>query len=199
MGLTAHVHAAQGLTLKIHEACAAEGVRAIVSRGWGGLGELPDVAAAPAADVFAIGSVPHDWLFPQCSGAAPGAGPAQPCWVVCAWCSCVALSTCGSLRDFVNLVYLLSDTEAVCSGVPIGVSTQQVCWLLHGDQAQAGGGNCLVLLAGVVHHGGAGTTASGLLGGCPTTVVYIFGTLPRSRLFSAALSLVQFHSLRAGA
>ena len=96
MGLTAHVHAAQGLTLKIHEACAAEGVRAIVSRGWGGLGELPDVAAAPAADVFAIGSVPHDWLFPQCSGAAPGAGPAQPCWVVCARCSCVALSTCGS-------------------------------------------------------------------------------------------------------
>lgn len=26
-----------------------------------------------------------------------------------------------------------------------------------------------------MHHGGAGTTASGLLAGCPTTVVFIFG------------------------
>jgi hypothetical protein len=198
MGLTAHVHAAQGLTLKIHEACAAEGVRAIVSRGWGGLGELPDVAAAPAADVFAIGSVPHDWLFPQCSGAAPGAAPRA------ALLGCLRPVQLRGfvnlwLFHFVNLVYLLSDMEAVCSGVPTGVSTQQVCWLLHGEQAQAGGGDCCVLLAGVVHHGGAGTTASGLLGGCPTTVVYIFGMLPRSRLFSAALSVVHFHSLRVGA
>ncbi|KAK9836119.1 hypothetical protein WJX81_002671 [Elliptochloris bilobata] len=86
-----------GLTAKIHEAAAAAGVRAIISRGWGGLGELAAGAVAPA-DVLSVGSVPHDWLFPQCLG--------------------------------------------------------------------------------VVHHGGAGTTASGLLAGCPTTVVYIFGDQP---------------------
>ena len=53
--------------MKIHAAVAAAGVRAIVSRGWGGLGELPAGAAQPA-DVLSIGSVPHDWLFPRCSG-----------------------------------------------------------------------------------------------------------------------------------
>lgn len=58
---------AQGLTAKIHEAVAAAGMRAIISRGWGGLGELPDGAAA-RKDVLSIGSVPHDWLFPQCLG-----------------------------------------------------------------------------------------------------------------------------------
>ncbi len=29
--------------------------------------------------------------------------------------------------------------------------------------------------AGCVHHGGAGTTAAGLMAGLPTTVVYFFG------------------------
>ena len=36
------------------------GVRALIGRGWGGLdpGELPPT-------VYAIGHVPHDWLFPR--------------------------------------------------------------------------------------------------------------------------------------
>jgi len=174
VGLMLHVHVAQGLTLKIHEACAAEGVRAIVSRGWGGLGELPDGAAA-RADVFAIGSVPHDWLFPQCSGAAPGA----------AQCSCMALSACYSVNVSICCTCLQRGLEAVRSGV---CQHSRRGLLLHGEQAQAGNGNCLMLRAGVVHHGGAGTTASGLLGGCPTTVVYIFGALPASRRSSAAPS-----------
>jgi UDP-glucoronosyl and UDP-glucosyl transferase len=32
--------------------------------------------------------------------------------------------------------------------------------------------------AAVVHHGGAGTVAAGLLAGCPTTVVPFFGDQP---------------------
>ena len=69
----------QGLTAKIHEAVAAAGMRAIISRGWGGLGELPDGAAAPE-DVLSVGSVPHDWLFPQCLGP-PMTRASQHCGV----------------------------------------------------------------------------------------------------------------------
>lgn len=42
------------------EAVQRAGVRALIGRGWGGLdpGDLPPT-------VFAIGHVPHDWLFPR--------------------------------------------------------------------------------------------------------------------------------------
>jgi sterol 3beta-glucosyltransferase len=42
------------------EALARSGQRGILLRGWGGLqpGDLPD-------SVYAVDSVPHDWLFPQ--------------------------------------------------------------------------------------------------------------------------------------
>ncbi|XXG73523.1 hypothetical protein AAC387_Pa07g2428 [Persea americana] len=65
--------------------------RGIIDRGWGDLGNLPEVPDF----VFLLEDCPHDWLFPQCSA--------------------------------------------------------------------------------VVHHGGAGTTATGLRAGCPTTVVPFFG------------------------
>jgi UDP:flavonoid glycosyltransferase YjiC (YdhE family) len=37
-------------------------VRAIISSGWGGL----KTESLPA-EVFPVGHIPHDWLFPQCS------------------------------------------------------------------------------------------------------------------------------------
>eukprot|EP00898_Chlorokybus_atmophyticus_P002493 jgi/Chlat1/3244/Chrsp22S03430 len=68
-----------GLTKKIYSAIARTGVRALVSKGWGGLG-----GEAPPDNVFMLGNVPHDWLFPQCSAVVrvvgqmihdQGAGP----------------------------------------------------------------------------------------------------------------------------
>lgn len=101
---------AQGLTAKIHEAVAAAGMRAIISRGWGGLGELPDGAAAPR-DVLSIGSVPHDWLFPQCLGPPavctapglqyqPGTDHEKHCSGIYA-CASLATDYCQALKRLV--------------------------------------------------------------------------------------------------
>lgn len=46
------------------------GVRALVGSGWAKLGEgmdLPDT-------IKIVGSVPHDWLFPQCSAVCHHGG-----------------------------------------------------------------------------------------------------------------------------
>lgn len=50
------------LTKLIFEAVKLAKVRAIVSKGWGGVGagEVPD-------DVYLIGNCPHDWLFQRVS------------------------------------------------------------------------------------------------------------------------------------
>lgn len=45
----------------IFEATVQANVRAVVSRGWGGMGDGMDVPDG----VFMIDNVPHDWLFPQ--------------------------------------------------------------------------------------------------------------------------------------
>lgn len=46
------------MTETIFQATAQAGVRALVSAGWGGLGDskVPD-------HIFILGNVPHDWLF----------------------------------------------------------------------------------------------------------------------------------------
>ncbi|KAI1803598.1 glycosyltransferase family 1 protein [Daldinia bambusicola] len=49
-----------GLTRMIFDAVAETGVRALVSKGWGGLGA--DSVGIPEG-VFMLGNVPHDWLF----------------------------------------------------------------------------------------------------------------------------------------
>jgi hypothetical protein len=82
------------LTRLIFEAISLSGCRAIVSKGWGGLGSN----AAVPENIYLIGNCPHDWLFDQVSA--------------------------------------------------------------------------------VVHHGGAGTTATGLLKGKPTVIVPFFGDQP---------------------
>ncbi|KAI4844738.1 UDP-Glycosyltransferase/glycogen phosphorylase [Aureobasidium sp. EXF-8846] len=50
------------MTNMILEAVRLSGARALVSKGWGNLGgeDVPD-------NVFMLGNVPHDWLFPHCS------------------------------------------------------------------------------------------------------------------------------------
>lgn len=52
------------LTKIIFEAVKRTGVRALVSKGWGGLGA--DALGVPE-DVFMLGNVPHDWLFQHVS------------------------------------------------------------------------------------------------------------------------------------
>jgi sterol 3beta-glucosyltransferase len=50
------------LTQSVLEALKRTGLRAIISSGWGGL----KTESLPA-NVFPVGHIPHDWLFPQCS------------------------------------------------------------------------------------------------------------------------------------
>jgi UDP:flavonoid glycosyltransferase YjiC (YdhE family) len=52
------------MTKMIFEAVEKAGVRALVSKGWGGLGA--DALGIPEG-VFMLGNVPHDWLFQHVS------------------------------------------------------------------------------------------------------------------------------------
>lgn len=52
------------MTKLIFEAVKKTGVRALVSKGWGGLGA--DALGIPEG-VFMLGNVPHDWLFKHVS------------------------------------------------------------------------------------------------------------------------------------
>lgn len=51
---------AQKFTQLIFDAVKLAGVRALVSKGWGGLGveDVPD-------NIYMLGNTPHDWLFPK--------------------------------------------------------------------------------------------------------------------------------------
>jgi UDP:flavonoid glycosyltransferase YjiC (YdhE family) len=53
-----------GLTNVILRAVEKAGVRAIVSKGWGGLSS--DVVNEFSNSIYFIGNCPHDWLFKQC-------------------------------------------------------------------------------------------------------------------------------------
>ncbi|OJD29965.1 glycosyltransferase family 1 protein [Diplodia corticola] len=59
----------QRLTEMVLEAVKKSGVRALVSRGWGKMGgsDVPD-------NVFLLGNVPHDWLFPRVSAVVHHGG-----------------------------------------------------------------------------------------------------------------------------
>lgn len=59
------------LTTMIFEAIRRVGVRALVSKGWGGLGgEQLDLPPG----VMMLGNCPHDWLFPRCSAVVHHGG-----------------------------------------------------------------------------------------------------------------------------
>lgn len=51
-----------GLTQIIFDAVEEAGVRAVVAKGWGGLGGEEGVPE----EVFMLENTPHDWLFPKC-------------------------------------------------------------------------------------------------------------------------------------
>ena len=57
-------------TSLIFEAIEKAGVRALVSKGWGGLG---DEGNTPK-NVFMLGNTPHDWLFPRMSAVVHHGG-----------------------------------------------------------------------------------------------------------------------------
>ncbi|KAI1081882.1 glycosyltransferase family 1 protein [Whalleya microplaca] len=59
------------LTRMIFDAVAETGVRALVSKGWGGLGA--DSVGIPDG-VFMLGNVPHDWLFKHVSAVCHHGG-----------------------------------------------------------------------------------------------------------------------------
>ncbi|KAI1740451.1 hypothetical protein F4680DRAFT_118973 [Xylaria scruposa] len=59
------------LTRMIFDAVAETGVRALVSKGWGGLGA--DSVGIPEG-VFMLGNVPHDWLFKNVSAVCHHGG-----------------------------------------------------------------------------------------------------------------------------
>lgn len=59
------------LTKVIFDAVAETGVRALVSKGWGGLGA--DSVGIPEG-VFMLGNVPHDWLFKNVSAVCHHGG-----------------------------------------------------------------------------------------------------------------------------
>lgn len=59
------------LTQKIIRAVEIAGCRAVVSKGWGGIGgdslQVPD-------NIFLLDNCPHDWLFPQCAAVVHHGG-----------------------------------------------------------------------------------------------------------------------------
>ncbi|KAI9694531.1 MAG: hypothetical protein M1822_000147 [Bathelium mastoideum] len=58
-------------TRMIFEAVSQAGVRALVSKGWGGIGgEGDDVPE----HIFMLGNTPHDWLFPKCAAVVHHGG-----------------------------------------------------------------------------------------------------------------------------
>jgi UDP:flavonoid glycosyltransferase YjiC (YdhE family) len=59
------------MTRIIFEAVKKAGVRALVSKGWGGLGA--DDVGLPEG-VFMLGNVPHDWLFQHVSAVVHHGG-----------------------------------------------------------------------------------------------------------------------------
>lgn len=59
------------MTKMIFEAIKIAGVRALVSKGWGGLGG--DALGVPEG-VFMLGNVPHDWLFQHVSAVCHHGG-----------------------------------------------------------------------------------------------------------------------------
>ena len=57
-------------TSLIFEAVAKAGVRALVSKGWGGLGGMENTSD----NIFMLENTPHDWLFPRVSAVVHHGG-----------------------------------------------------------------------------------------------------------------------------
>jgi UDP:flavonoid glycosyltransferase YjiC (YdhE family) len=64
-----HNRDAAAVTALVHEALGRAGQRGVLYTGWGGLREVPR-----SDRVFAVGAVPHDWLFPRVAAAVHHGG-----------------------------------------------------------------------------------------------------------------------------
>ena len=61
---------ADNFTSLIFEAIKKAGVRALVAKGWGNLGDQVD----PPDNIYMLGNTPHDWLFPRVSAVVHHGG-----------------------------------------------------------------------------------------------------------------------------
>ncbi|XP_073389856.1 sterol 3-beta-glucosyltransferase UGT80A2 isoform X2 [Physcomitrium patens] len=60
----------EGMTKIIIEALEKTAQRGIIGRGWGGIGNLPEVPD----NVYLLSDCPHDWLFPRCAAVVHHGG-----------------------------------------------------------------------------------------------------------------------------
>ena len=98
------------MTTTILKAVEKSGVRAIISKGWGGIGSVSH--GYRDNNIYFIGNCPHDWLFQQCAAlvhhggagtTAAGLRTGRPTVVVPffgdqAFCECFFSSSIGALR-----------------------------------------------------------------------------------------------------
>jgi sterol 3beta-glucosyltransferase len=60
----------KGMTKVIVDALNKTGQRGIIGRGWGGIGDLPEVPE----NIYLVSDCPHDWLFPRCAAVVHHGG-----------------------------------------------------------------------------------------------------------------------------
>lgn len=84
------------LTDALHQA----GMRGILYRGWGDLG---NIALPPT--VFAVDSMPHDWLFPRCAAVIHHGGAGTTAAALCAKTPAIVVPIFGDQRFWANQLY----------------------------------------------------------------------------------------------
>ncbi|CAL5332992.1 unnamed protein product [Camellia sinensis] len=143
----------------ILEALKNTGQRGIIDRGWGGLGTQNNLIPGIPDSVFCLVDCPHDWLFPQCLAVE------------------AAISALKRGLGALN-TYLASNTYLVGHAVTLA-DIIMTCNLYLGFTrlmtSEFTDSVNILHVYDTVHHGGAGTTATGLRAGCPTTIVPFFG------------------------
>ena len=80
----------QALTGMIFQAIRLAGVRAIISKGWGGIG-----AGETPRDVYLIDNVPHDWLFHRVSAVVHHGGAGTTAAGIAAGCPSIIVPFFG--------------------------------------------------------------------------------------------------------
>ncbi|EKG21524.1 UDP-glucuronosyl/UDP-glucosyltransferase [Macrophomina phaseolina MS6] len=90
----------QRLTDIVFEAVRMTGVRALVSKGWGNMGgtTIPD-------NVFLLGNVPHDWLFPRVSAVVHHGGAGTTAIGIALGKPTVIVPFFGDQPFWANMVY----------------------------------------------------------------------------------------------
>lgn len=90
----------QALTKMVFEAVEKAGVRALVSKGWGGVG-----GTTPPKNVYLLGNVPHDWLFPRVSAVVHHGGAGTTAIGIALGKPTVIVPFFGDQPFWANMVY----------------------------------------------------------------------------------------------